>query len=101
MNPVHGFLTAQPGSVTLALKVQPRARKNAILGSLGSELRISLTAPPVDDAANEALVRFLADHFGCGRNQIEIIRGRTSRHKTVRIRDLPVETVLHRLVPTP
>ena len=101
MNPVHGFLTAQPGSATLALKIQPRARKNAILGPLGSELRISLTAPPVDDAANEALVRFLADQLGCGRNQIEIIRGRTSRHKTVRIRDLPVETILLRLSPTP
>jgi uncharacterized protein len=99
MNLAHGFLIAQPGAATLALKIQPRARQNAILGPLGSELRISLTAPPVDDAANEALVRFLADQLGCARNQIEIIRGRTSRRKTVRIRNLPAETILQRLLP--
>jgi hypothetical protein len=101
MNPTQGFLSTQPGATILALKVQPRARKNAILGPLGDELRVSLTAPPVEDAANEALVRFLAEQFDCARNQVEIVRGRASRHKIVRISGLPSETVLQRLFPAP
>ena len=101
MNPAPGFLSTQSGSVILALKVQPRARKNAIVGPLGPELRVALTAPPVDDAANDALVRFLADQIGCARHQIEIIRGRTSRHKVIRITGCSPETIIESLVTAP
>lgn len=67
----------------LAVKLQPRASKNEIEGPLGAELRIRVTAPPVDAAANEALLRLLADCLDCPRNRIQLIRGHTSRHKTV------------------
>jgi len=77
------FLTAQAGGVRLSVKLQPRASANEICAPLGDELRIKVTAPPVDAAANEALVKLLADKLACGRNRVELVRGHTSRHKTV------------------
>lgn len=62
-------------------------------------MRIKVTAPPVDAAANEALVRLLADKLDCPRNRVELIRGQTSRHKVVKLYGLTPETVLARLQP--
>ena len=80
-----GFITAQPDGVTLAIKLQPRASQNEIGEPGGPELRIRVTAPPVDAAANEALIRLLADTFDCPRGKVELVRGHTARHKIVRI----------------
>ena len=64
---------------------------------MGNELRIAVTAPPVDSAANQALVEFLADTLDCSRGQVQIIRGQTSRHKTVLISLLDAEAIAARL----
>lgn len=79
------YLSVQSGGVTLAIKLQPRASKNEIGEPHGPELRIRVTAPPVDAAANEALIRLLADTLDCPRSQVELIRGQTARHKVVKI----------------
>ena len=71
------------GGTLLSVKVQPRASKNEIGEFLGDELKIEVTAPPVDAAANEALVKFLAEQLDCPRSRVELIRGHTSRHKTI------------------
>jgi len=92
-----GFLKALPEGTGLAVKVQPRASKNEIGEAAGSELRIKVTAPPVDSAANDALLRLLADALGCGRNSVELLRGRSSRHKQLLIRGMTPEAVLERL----
>ena len=91
------FLRRQPDGSLLAVKLQPRASANQIGEALGNELRIKVTAPPVDAAANDALVRLLAEHLACPRNQVELVRGHTSRHKTVKLHGLAAETVLARL----
>jgi uncharacterized protein (TIGR00251 family) len=91
------YLRAQPDGLWLALKVQPRAPVNEIGEPLGSELRVKVTAPPVDSAANEAVVRFLAERLNCARNQVELVRGHTSRHKVVRLHGLSVTFVVARL----
>jgi len=91
------FISAQSDGVRLAVKLQPRASANEIGEALGSELRIKVTAPPVDAAANEALVKLLADRLGCGRNRVELIRGHTSRHKTVMLHGFKPEAVLQML----
>ena len=82
----------------LSLKLQPRASTNEIGSMLGDELRVKVTAPPVDAAANEALIQLLADQLGCRRNQVELVRGHTSRHKVVKLRGLSPETVRAKLV---
>ena len=66
------FIREQSGSVLLSVKVQPRASKNEIGEPLGSELRVKVTAPPVDAAANEALVRLLADRLDCPRRRHQV-----------------------------
>jgi uncharacterized protein (TIGR00251 family) len=87
------YLRSQPDGVLLSVKLQPRASANEICEPLGDELRIKVTAPPVDSAANEALVRFLADRLNCPRNRIELLRGATSRHKVIKLHGLKVEEV--------
>ena len=72
-------------AVTLSIRIQPRASKNELVAREGGGLKIRLTAPPVDGAANEALIRFLADTLSVPKSQIELVSGHTSRDKVVRI----------------
>jgi len=81
--PPASFLRETSGGTLLSVKLQPRALRNEIGEPLGDELKIKVTAPPVDAAANQALVEFLAEKLGCSRGKVELIRGHTSRHKTV------------------
>ena|ERR1039457_7252440 len=94
---IPNYLREQAGEVLLSIKLQPRASKNEIGEPLGDELRIKVTAPPVDAAANQALVELLADTLDCSRGQVELIRGQTSRHKVIRIRGLSPDKVTKRL----
>ncbi|MEJ0089388.1 MAG: DUF167 domain-containing protein [Limisphaerales bacterium] len=87
-----------PEGVLLSVKLQPRASANEICAPIGDELKIKVTAPPVDSAANEALVKFLAEKIGCPRNRVELIRGPTSRHKTVLLHGFKPSEVLPLLV---
>ena len=89
-----GFLRVQADGVVLAIKLQPRASLNEIGEPLGNELRVKVTAPPVEAAANEALVRLLAHTLNCPRSRVELVRGHTSRHKTVKLYGLSAEAVL-------
>jgi uncharacterized protein len=75
-------------SITLSIRIQPRASKNEITWMENGGLKIRLTAPPVDGAANEALIRFLADTLSVTRSQVHIVSGHTSRDKIVRISGL-------------
>jgi uncharacterized protein len=76
---------AKKASVTFSIRIQPRASKNEFMRMEDGSVKIRLTAPPVDGAANEALVRFLADQFDISRSHVEIVSGHTSRDKIVRI----------------
>lgn len=91
------FLTIQPGGVSLAIKLHPRASTNEIGEPLGDELRVKVTAPPVDAAANEALLRLLAKELDCPRGRVELVRGRTSRHKLVKLHGVSTARVLEKL----
>ena len=95
--PLPGFLQVRDGAVWLSIKLQPRASKNEIGEALGNELKIKVTAPPVDSAANEALVRLLAEELDCSRASVQLVRGQTSRHKIVVIQALSASEVLERL----
>jgi uncharacterized protein (TIGR00251 family) len=82
------FLRMHADGVLLSIKLQPRASKNQIDGPAGAELKIRVTAPPADHAANGALLRLLADRLDCSRSAVQLVRGQTSRHKVVLIRGL-------------
>jgi uncharacterized protein (TIGR00251 family) len=95
--PPENFLRAHADGVLLSVKLQPRASKNEIGAPLGGELKIKVTAPPVDAAANEALVKFLAEKLDCPRGKVELIRGHTSLHKTILLHGFKPEYVLSKL----
>ena len=80
-------------SATLSVRIQPRASKNGVTRMEDGSLKIRLTAPPVDGAANEALVKFLSDTFSVSKSQIEIVSGHTSREKRVKISGMGDEDV--------
>jgi uncharacterized protein (TIGR00251 family) len=83
--------------VTFAVKVQPRSRRNTIVGELGDALKIALTAPPVDGKANEACVEFFADALRVARSSISIVSGQTSRNKVVRVTGITGSQLRERL----
>jgi uncharacterized protein (TIGR00251 family) len=93
------YLQAHSDGTYLAVKLQPRAAKNEIGEPIGTELKIKVTAPPVDAAANEALLRLLADQLECPRGTIQLVRGQKSRHKVVLVRGLSMALVQERLSP--
>ncbi len=95
--PPATVLRETAGGTLLSVKLQPRASKNDIGEPLGNELKIKVTAPPVDAAANQALVEFLADKLDCSRGKVELIRGQTSRHKTILIHGFTPAEVLARI----
>jgi uncharacterized protein (TIGR00251 family) len=83
--------------VTFAVKVHPRARKNAITGQLGDTLKLSLTSPPVDGHANEACIEFFAKLLKVPRSSVTIASGQTRRRKVIRVSGLSAEEVRRRL----
>jgi uncharacterized protein (TIGR00251 family) len=85
------------GGATFAVKVQPRAKKNAITGELGDALKLALTAPPVEGRANEACVEFFANLLDVPRSSITITSGETSRRKVIRIAGMAAEEVRRRI----
>lgn len=77
--------SARAGVRRLDVRVQPRASRNEIVGLRDGVVRIRLQAPPVDGAANEALVKFLADEFGVARRHVRVVSGFGSRNKVVEV----------------
>lgn len=76
----------------------PRASATAVAGWHGDRVRIRVAAPPVDGAANEELVRFLAKRLGVSRGAVTIGSGRSSRSKTVTIDGISTAAALARLL---
>ncbi|MGD1214565.1 MAG: DUF167 domain-containing protein [Terriglobales bacterium] len=86
-----------PNGATFAVKVHPRAKKNAITGEVGGALKLSLTAPPVDGKANDACIEFFARLLKVPRSSVTIAAGQTSRNKVIHVAGLPADEVRQRL----
>ena len=95
--PAENFLRETAAGTLLSVKLQPRASANEICAPLGDELKIKVTAPPVDAAANQALIELLAETLSCSRGKVELIRGQTSRHKTILLHGFTAEFVSQKL----
>ena len=93
MIPIH----ESAGAVTFAVKVHPRAKKNAITGELGEALKVALTAPPVEGRANEACVEFFAKLLKVPRSSVSIAAGETTRNKIIRVAGITAEQVREQL----
>jgi len=84
--------------VTFAVHVTPRARKDEIGGAHGDAIKVRITAPPVEGAANAHLIKFLAEVLGVPARQVSIVAGETSRRKVVSVAGLSLEAVRERLM---
>jgi conserved hypothetical protein TIGR00251 len=81
------------GAVRFPVRVQPRAARSGVAGLHGEALRVRLSAPPVDGAANEELVELLAERLGVPRRDVSIVGGAASRSKLVEVRGVSAELV--------
>lgn len=81
----------------LHVRVQPKAKRDAVICGPDGRVRVALTAPPVDGAANAALREVLARHLGIPRSHIVLERGEKSREKIVRLRNTKAHEVQQRL----
>jgi uncharacterized protein (TIGR00251 family) len=90
-------LQESKSGVTFAIRVHPRAKKNAITGEVGDALKVSLTTPPVEGRANEACIKFFAKLLKLPRSSVTIASGQTSRNKVIRVAGLTAEQVRVRI----
>jgi len=81
------------GGVRFSVRVQPRASRSEVCGVHGDALKVRLAAPPVDGAANDALVALLADELAIARRAIRIVAGGSSRSKTVEVEGIDPDSV--------
>jgi len=94
MIPLH----QTPDGITFAVKLHPRAKKNALTGEIGDALKLAVTAPPAGGRANVACIEFLADTLKVPRTSITIVSGHTSRTKVIRVAGLSREELRTRLL---
>lgn len=83
--------------MSIRVYVAPRASANKVLGLHNGALKIALTAPPVEGAANKALVEFLAKVLGVPRSAVALLAGESSRHKVVSVAGVALDDALRRL----
>ena len=93
MIPIHDTAAG----ATFAVKVHPRAKKNAITGTLGDALKLSLTAPPAEGRANDACTDFLAEVLRLPRSSVTIAAGHASRNKVVRVAGMTASALEQRV----
>jgi uncharacterized protein (TIGR00251 family) len=95
-HPPH-WLTGTTEGIRLQIRVQPRAARTEIVGEHGGALKIRVAAPPVDGAANDALVGFLAERLGVARSSVSLGSGALARSKVVLVAGIGPEAARARL----
>ena len=78
-------VTLVENALVLRLYIQPKASRDSIIGLHGDELKVAITAPPVDGQANAHLIKYLAKQFRVAKSQIAIEKGELGRHKQIKI----------------
>lgn len=93
------WIRSKDDVLTLSVHVQPNAKRSEVVGVHGAALKVKVASPPVDGAANEALLEFLAGVLGLRRASIVLVRGATGRQKAIEIRGLGVDEATALLMP--
>ena len=86
-------VTQTPEGIVFSVHVQPRASRCEICGPKDGELRLRLTSPPVEDAANKQCVELIAKSLGVARSRVSIRAGAKSRHKVVRVEGVDADSL--------
>lgn len=91
------FAEAVAGGCRIRVVVVPRASRTELVGVHGDALKIRVAAPPVEGAANDELIAFVAKRLGIGRSLVSVTAGRSSKRKTLSIQGIAADSVLERL----
>lgn len=83
----------RPEGTLLPVRVQPRARRDEVVGWQGTTLRVRVTAPPSEGRANQAVIALLAEALGVPRSSIELVSGAAARDKLVRVGQHSLEKI--------
>jgi uncharacterized protein (TIGR00251 family) len=78
-------VTPLPNGLALRLYIQPKASRDQIIGLHGDELKVAITAPPIDGQANAHLIKFISRQFRVAKSQVIIEKGELGRHKQIKI----------------
>ena len=84
-------------SATFSVRALPRSAREGIAGFAGGDVRVRLTSPPIEDRANEDLVRFLSRALDVPRRRVELVAGLRGRRKIVRVQGMSREEIFRRL----
>ncbi len=87
------WITEHAQGAVIQVLVVPRASRTRVVGIHDDRLKVQLAAPPVDGAANVALVEFVAEELGLRRSEVELIAGQTSRRKTLLVVDMSPDKI--------
>jgi uncharacterized protein (TIGR00251 family) len=91
-------IEATPTGITVRVYVAPRSSTNKVVGVHNGALKVALTAPPIEGAANKALIEFFAKTLSVPRSAVKLISGETSRHKVLSVLGVGAQAALKRLV---
>lgn len=97
MGGVDKAVRAIPSGVRLIVRAQPRASRSALVGMHDDALKVAVAAPPVDGAANEAIVELLSAVFGVPKRAVAIARGESGRNKQVDVTGIDLATAIARI----
>jgi len=92
-------ITQHKEGIQFSAAIQPRASKNEISGVMNGALKIRLTSPPVEGAANKACIKFLAKRLGVSASRIDIVGGLTSKNKIIRVEGMDESQFLQKVLP--
>jgi len=93
------FIQESTEGIILQVRVQPNASRDEVAGVFDGRLRIRLTSPPVEGAANKACIRFLSKRLGIAKTRITILRGERTRNKVIGIGGMKAEGASKKLLP--
>ncbi len=89
--------TKNEDALIFTARIVPRASKSEVIGELNNCLKVRISSPPVDGAANKELVRLLSKHFGVSKSRVNILSGETSKTKQISIENLSVEDFIGKI----
>jgi uncharacterized protein (TIGR00251 family) len=96
-NDINNYFKIMGNDIIIKVKIVPGSSKNKIIGAYNDALKITITAPPIEGKANKKCITYLAKYFDVAKSKIEIISGRTSKNKLIKIYDISKKEFLDKI----
>lgn len=96
-NDINDYFEITGNDIIVKVKIVPGSSKNKIIGAYNDALKITITAPPIEGKANKKCITYLAKYFDVAKSKIEIISGRTSKNKLIKIYDISKKEFLDKI----